>query len=987
MVWANRFTGERVMTRYPALTVACVAVLATCTQDAQFQPVVGTGRHVELALDGVTVSMDLDRPAVPLLAPDARMVTIDASGVQQEEPIAADHGCIRTGPVRVNGQVEQGAWAVASGCQALHITASFHGVLWDVQEDAPGRASVWTTGPTPILRDPSARLTVTSLPANQLHRAAGTPTKFVELSVYGDAAYAVQQGANGLTNALAVIAVAKQFFEDGLTPATTLVMTHFTQYIQDPFTFPPPNPNGEIEVDSLLSAFRAWEVTQGVPRDAAVLLSGRDFQNSVTGYAGVGTMCYSASSHAIIQHTFTTAQNGVIVAHYLGHMVGMNHDSVGNTCPPSGYVMAAVTQGSTATQFSQCSQDYYASWLSSTGGTCMDNAQTESTGERCGDGIVQQGEECDCGVNCDLDLCCNGNSCVLTDGAVCSALEPCCDSATCQPQPKGHECAPPQRECNLGGICQGPANTCFITYAPPLTMCHDGFRAAGGTCWNGTCHSSASQCSAFGKQFSTTLSDCSAQLELETCGRLQCATSSSGDPCYFYNAPEGPLTFEDGITCHAGSLCIQGVCTPVAEASSDLCPTDPTKMSPGQCGCGALETNQDGDDYADCVDACPMDPYGHQVPCSAFYNWVVGDWSDCNAECDGTQTRTVVCQGDMGNIAPAAACPGPTPISSQSCNACQWVTGAWSQCSAACNGTQDRAVNCVRDGQPISAVYCTTTPPEGSQSCNPCTFSWQTGEWSTCSANCDGEHTRAVQCVNQDGVVQPSESCTDPMPASKETCNPCQYTWSTGAWSACSAECNGTQTRAVVCLGPYNVTVDNSRCTETKPDTERACQTGVCSADGGVPSSSSEESPSSSVVPGSSTSLPADSSSSLAVNSSAAVTSSSATSGASSRVSLSASATSGASSSVNSSASATSLLNGSSSSAGSSSMGSSIVQTSSGGSSSSSAVMTSSGSAGSTSGSDDDDDGSTCACSESAAHPPALAGLLLAGWVGFRRRR
>jgi hypothetical protein len=44
-----------------------------------------------------------------------------------------------------------------------------------------------------------------------------------------------------------------------------------------------------------------------------------------------------------------------------------------------------------------------------------------------------------------------------------------------------------------------------------------------------------------------------------------------------------------------------------ASLSSDACPSDPNKTQPGQCGCGELETDTDGDGIADCIDNCPND--------------------------------------------------------------------------------------------------------------------------------------------------------------------------------------------------------------------------------------------------------------------------------------------------------------------------------------------------------------------------------------------
>ena len=40
----------------------------------------------------------------------------------------------------------------------------------------------------------------------------------------------------------------------------------------------------------------------------------------------------------------------------------------------------------------------------------------------------------------------------------------------------------------------------------------------------------------------------------------------------------------------------------------DGCPTDPLKLDPGVCGCGAVDVDSDGDGIFDCDDACPATP-------------------------------------------------------------------------------------------------------------------------------------------------------------------------------------------------------------------------------------------------------------------------------------------------------------------------------------------------------------------------------------------
>jgi hypothetical protein len=46
----------------------------------------------------------------------------------------------------------------------------------------------------------------------------------------------------------------------------------------------------------------------------------------------------------------------------------------------------------------------------------------------------------------------------------------------------------------------------------------------------------------------------------------------------------------------------------VCEVSPDACPEDAAKIDPGQCGCGAPDSDADQDGFAACNDACPNDP-------------------------------------------------------------------------------------------------------------------------------------------------------------------------------------------------------------------------------------------------------------------------------------------------------------------------------------------------------------------------------------------
>ena len=78
----------------------------------------------------------------------------------------------------------------------------------------------------------------------------------------------------------------------------------------------------------------------------------------------------------------------------------------------------------------------------------------------------------------------------------------------------------------------------------------------------------------------------------------------------------------------------------------DLCPRDPLKVAPGQCGCGFTDTDSDGDATADCVDGCPADPA--KVAAGAC-----GCGSpDTDSDGDGTADCLDLCPSDPRKTAP-----------------------------------------------------------------------------------------------------------------------------------------------------------------------------------------------------------------------------------------------------------------------------------------------------------------------------------------------
>ncbi|XP_076081145.1 disintegrin and metalloproteinase domain-containing protein 10-like [Mytilus galloprovincialis] len=160
-------------------------------------------------------------------------------------------------------------------------------------------------------------------------------------------------------------------------------------------------------------------------------------------------------------------------AHQVGHSFGSPHDN-GQLCAPYGtaavdaedgkYIM---NDGSTNgkmqhnDEFSPCSKDNITRVMDAVFKgrygkvNCFQNDNTAF----CGNNIVEDGEECDCGYDEDCtDQCCvgrqsDGSGCVLMAGKQCSPSQgSCCDPETCRPVTDGRQCIP-ETDCAAASYC------------------------------------------------------------------------------------------------------------------------------------------------------------------------------------------------------------------------------------------------------------------------------------------------------------------------------------------------------------------------------------------------------------------------------------------------------------------------------------------------------------------------------------------------------
>ncbi|KAL4232593.1 Disintegrin and metalloproteinase domain-containing protein 10 [Mactra antiquata] len=138
----------------------------------------------------------------------------------------------------------------------------------------------------------------------------------------------------------------------------------------------------------------------------------------------------------------------ILFAHEVAHAFGAYHDNstecgifkVANEPTDGYYLMNSVIQtGSKPNnkKMSECSRHHISKTLQL---PKIQGCFKESQVSVCGNGILEPGEECDCGVRCEIDTCCHSsnatqdNRCKLKQGAQCSQSQgPCCNISTCEP--------------------------------------------------------------------------------------------------------------------------------------------------------------------------------------------------------------------------------------------------------------------------------------------------------------------------------------------------------------------------------------------------------------------------------------------------------------------------------------------------------------------------------------------------------------------------
>uniref|UniRef100_A0A3Q2E563 ADAM metallopeptidase domain 19b n=1 Tax=Cyprinodon variegatus TaxID=28743 RepID=A0A3Q2E563_CYPVA len=223
---------------------------------------------------------------------------------------------------------------------------------------------------------------------------------------------------------------------------------------------------------STLAGFLTWrrKMLKILPNDNAQL---------VTSVSLLLKGSYIPSICASFDHSPVSVGVAATIAHEMGHNFGMNHDR--ESCckakaEDGGCIMAAATGSPFPRVFNDCNQEELNSYLNSGGGKCLFNLPHVDSlygGQRCGNGYLEKGEECDCGEEKECTSpCCNANNCTLKAGAEC-AHGVCCHN--CKIKSPGELCRATSGLCDLPEFCDGKSESCPANfYLADGTSCAHG---------------------------------------------------------------------------------------------------------------------------------------------------------------------------------------------------------------------------------------------------------------------------------------------------------------------------------------------------------------------------------------------------------------------------------------------------------------------------------------------------------------------------------
>uniref|UniRef100_A0A8C5JNL0 ADAM metallopeptidase domain 22 n=1 Tax=Junco hyemalis TaxID=40217 RepID=A0A8C5JNL0_JUNHY len=317
-----------------------------------------------------------------------------------------------------------------------------------------------------------------STPVRQIPRKVEEETKYIELMIVNDHLMCKKHRLSvGHTNSYAksVVNMADLIYKEQLNTRIVLVAME-TWATDNKFTI---SENPLVTLREFMKYRRDFIREKS---DAVHLFSGSRFQSSRSGVAHTGGICSLLKGGGVNEFGKPDLM-AVTLAQTLAQNIGIFSDRrklLSGECKCedmwSGCIMGDMGYY-LPSKFSECDIEEYHEFLNNGGGACLFNKPTKLLDPpECGNGFVEDGEECDCGTIAECASeggeCCN--TCTLTVGSQCSNGL-CCRK--CRFEPKGVLCREAVNDCDIAENCTGNSSQVIF-----------------GICFGGRCKTRDRQC-------------------------------------------------------------------------------------------------------------------------------------------------------------------------------------------------------------------------------------------------------------------------------------------------------------------------------------------------------------------------------------------------------------------------------------------------------------------------------------------------------------